>query len=82
MKQTGLTAANPMATKFPINAPAGVEDQRFQPLHEAISSHATFLKIPRLFAAVVEDGRVGFLHTEGFADMEKKRPSGVTISSP
>jgi CubicO group peptidase (beta-lactamase class C family) len=74
MKQAGLAAAGLMAPRLSLNAFAGIEDKRFQGLREAIASHANLMKIPGLVAAVVENGKVTFLQTEGFADLEKKTP--------
>jgi CubicO group peptidase (beta-lactamase class C family) len=74
MKQAGLAAAGLMAPRLSLNAFAGIEDKRFQGLREAIAAHANFMKIPGLVAAVVENGKITFLQTEGFADLEKKTP--------
>ena len=74
IKQTGLATANLLATKVPATSLDIVDDNRHQQLREAISLHATLLKIPGLVAAVIEDGQVRFVHTEGFADMERKIP--------
>ena len=78
MKQTGMAAAGMMAPRLSLNAIAGPEDnredKRFQQLRDAISSSATLLKIPGLAAALVEDGKVTFVQTEGFADFDKKIP--------
>ncbi len=74
MKQAGITAAGLLAPRLSLNAFASAEDKRFKQLREAISSYATLLKIPGLAAAVVENGQITFVQTEGFADLEKKIP--------
>lgn len=74
MKQAGMAAAGLLAPRLSLNASTSPEDKRFRQLREAISSHATLLKIPGLAAAVVEDGKVTFVQTEGFADLDKKIP--------
>ncbi|HTF29843.1 MAG TPA: serine hydrolase, partial [Flavitalea sp.] len=74
MKQTGMAAVGVLAPRLSLNAFAGADDKRFRQLREAISSSATLLKIPGLAAAVVEEGQVNFVQTEGFADLEKKIP--------
>src|SRR5690349_4246993 len=74
MKQAGITAAGLLAPRLSLNAFASPEDKRFKQLREAISSYATLLKIPGLAAAVVEDGKITFAQTEGFADLENKIP--------
>lgn len=75
MKQTGMAAAGLLAARLSANAFAGpADDERFRQLKEAISAHASQLKIPGLAAAVVENGQASFVHTEGYADIEKKIP--------
>jgi CubicO group peptidase (beta-lactamase class C family) len=74
IKQAGLSAAALVAPRLTLNAFTSPEDQRFRQLREAISSNATLLKVPGLAAAVVEDGQVTFVQTEGYADLEKKIP--------
>src|SRR5687768_11255875 len=74
MKQTGMVAAGLLAPRLSLNAFTCAEDKKFKQLREAISSYATLLKIPGLAAAVVEDGQITFVQTEGFADLEKKIP--------
>jgi CubicO group peptidase (beta-lactamase class C family) len=74
MKQAGLATAGLMASSISSNAFANPEDKKFSHLREALSAHAGLLKIPGLAAAVVENGKVSFVHTEGFADVEKKVP--------
>lgn len=74
MKQAGLATAGLLAPRLSLNAFASPDDQMFRQLKEAITTHANFLKIPGLVAAVVENGKASFVHTQGFADMEKKIP--------
>ena len=69
-----MATAGLMAPRLSLNAFEGPEDKRFRPLREAIASYATLLKLPGLAAAVVEDGKVTFVQTEGFADLAKKTP--------
>lgn len=69
-----MAAGSLLAPRLSLNAFASGEDKRFQQLREAISSYTEFLKIPGLVAAVVEDGKISLVQTEGFADMEKKIP--------
>ncbi|MVT10036.1 serine hydrolase domain-containing protein [Chitinophaga tropicalis] len=74
IKQAGMATAGLLASQMPLNAFAAEDDKRFRQLREAIAAHANFLKIPGLIAAVVEDGQVRFVQTEGFADADKKIP--------
>jgi CubicO group peptidase (beta-lactamase class C family) len=69
-----MTTAGLLAPHLSLNAFVGAEDKRFQQLREAISSYAILLKVPGLAAAVVEDGQITFVQTEGFADIDKKIP--------
>ncbi|MES2378453.1 MAG: serine hydrolase domain-containing protein [Bacteroidota bacterium] len=70
MKQAGLATAGLVA----FGGRAAAEDQKYKELRVAISSHTRFLKIPGLAAAVVADGKVTFVQTEGFADIAQKIP--------
>ena len=72
--QAGMATAGLLAPRLSLNAFAIPEDKRYRQLREAISSYAILLKTPGLVAAVVEDGKVSFVQTEGFADLEKKIP--------
>jgi CubicO group peptidase (beta-lactamase class C family) len=74
MKQAGLATTALLAPHLSLNAFAKSEDKRFQALRKAISAQASLLKIPGLAVAVVEEGHVSFVQTEGFADIEKKIP--------
>ncbi|WP_161596802.1 serine hydrolase domain-containing protein [Chitinophaga vietnamensis] len=73
MKQSGL-ASLALLTPQLSYAFAGASERKFTQLRKAIASHAATLKIPGLVAAVVEDGQVTFLQTEGFADLDLKIP--------
>jgi CubicO group peptidase (beta-lactamase class C family) len=70
MKQAGLAAAG-LTTLNGFTVP---EEQKFLGLRKAIAGHAASLKIPGLAVAVVENGKVSFVQTEGFADLEGKVP--------
>lgn len=74
MKQAGMSAAALLAPRLSLKAFTSQEDKRFRQLREAISSNAILLKVPGLAAAVVEDGEVTFVQTEGYADFDKKNP--------
>lgn len=74
MKQAGLATTALLAPRLSLNTFAKPEDKRFRELHASISANASLLKIPGLAAAVVEDGQITFVQTEGFADIEKKIP--------
>ncbi len=74
MKQAGIAAAGLLAPRLPVNAFASPEDKRFRQLRQAIASHASLLKIPGLAVAVVENGRITFVQTLGFADRDQKIP--------
>lgn len=63
-----------MATPFSIHAFANTGDEKFPALRKTIAADARALKIPGLVAAVVDDGQVSYLQTEGFADLEKNIP--------
>jgi CubicO group peptidase (beta-lactamase class C family) len=74
IKQAGLATAGLIAPRLSLNALGNPENKRFPALQEAIASHTSLLKIPGLLAAVVENGSVTYVQTEGFADLEKKLP--------
>lgn len=63
-----------LTPQLSFNASANTGGDKFTSLRKAVATHAATLKIPGLVAAVVEDGQVVFLQTEGFADVEKKIP--------
>lgn len=72
MKRAGMSGAALLASRLTLNAFTSTEDQKFRQLRKAISSNANLLKVPGLAAAVVEDGQVTFVQTEGYADLDKK----------
>ena len=74
LKQSGMATLALAAPPLSFEAFAEPEDKRFTELRKSILDHARMLRIPGLVAAVVEDGKVVFVQTEGFADMEKKVP--------
>ncbi len=76
MKHSGMATLALLAPQLSFNAfgSPDPDDKNFGHLRKAIALHAATLKIPGLVAAVVEDGQVSFLQTEGFADLEKKVP--------
>lgn len=74
MKQSGMASLVLIAPQLSFNAFANSRDREFPALRKAISSHAAALKIPGLVAAIVDDGKVTFLQTEGLADVENKIP--------
>lgn len=74
MKQSGLASLALLTPQLASNAFAGGGEKKYTQLRKAITSHAAMLKIPGLVAAIVEDGQVTFLQTEGFADLELKTP--------
>jgi CubicO group peptidase (beta-lactamase class C family) len=74
VKQAGIAAGALLTPNLSLNVFADAEDKRFVAFRESIANNASFLKIPGLVAAVVEDGKVTFLHTQGFADIGKKIP--------
>ena len=74
IKQAGIATAGLLTPGISSDTFANTEDERFRQLREAISSNASVLKIPGFAAAVVKDGKVSFVHTGGFADLDKKIP--------
>lgn len=72
IRQTAAVSAGLLVSGLPADAKMANEDRAFERLRADIRSYMALLRIPGLVAGVVEDGKVTFIQTEGFANLEKK----------